>query len=111
MKVNKKVRRVRVSQSSMQHANHFNKARQSPILRLETTVKKLDFDEKIELFQQLEIAQGIRKSEKSFDELSELSRKILRIYDELQSPNEKDDFADKVKKSVFVSLKKAIAEG
>lgn len=111
MKVKKSHRRARVSQCPPKTAQRLNRECPNPMLKTAATIQKLDFDEKIELFQQLEIAQGIRKSEKSFDELSELSRKILRIYDELQSPKEKDDFADKVKKCVFASLKKAMSEG
>lgn len=71
---------------------------------------KLDFDERIELFQQLEIAQGIRRGEKSIKALSTVSQQILRKYESLPSEREKTVFAERVKNQVFSSLKKSITE-
>ena len=84
---------------------------QKSIWQAVTTIEKLEFDEKIELFQQLEIAQGIRKGEKSARALSTASQKILHKYDALPSEREKNIFANRIKNQVFDSLKKNIAKG
>ena len=74
------------------------------------TIEKMDFDEKIELFQQIEIAQGLRKGNKADDVLSSASRHILRKYEYLSSNREKAIYAERVKNQLYDSLKKAMSD-
>ena len=85
--------------------------RRKAISQAIASIERLDFDEKLELFQQLEIAQGIRKGEKSIRALSTVSQQILRKYETLPTEREKAVFAEGVKNRVYTSLKKTIAEG
>lgn len=72
--------------------------------------KSLEFDERIRLYQQLEIAQGIRKGVQTEQELSAPSKEILELYKTLGSKRERTLFAKRVKNQVYLSLKKSISE-
>lgn len=73
-------------------------------------IDSLESGEKIILFQQLEIAQGLRKGTKTMDGLSQTSRKIIMKYDCLRDERQKNMFAERVKNQIFNSVKKSLAQ-
>lgn len=107
----KRFHKAKYVPASLTHTNHTMLSRRNAMLRATAIIDKLDFDEKIELFQQLEIAQGIRKGDKSLKALSPVSQQILNKYENLPSESAKAVFAERVKNQVFYSLKKSITEG
>ena len=106
-----------------QHFLHKNKTTRSLVLRTRSknmakgktaiiasaVFDKMDADEKIELFQQLEIAQGVRIGVRSVKALSPESQKILSRYDAIQTARGKKVYAEKIKSQVFSSIKKGLA--
>lgn len=111
MRKKQRFHKAKMLRPSLPHTQLPSAVRRKTMLQAVATIEKLEFDEKIELFQQLEIAQGIRKGEKSLKTLSTVSQQILHKYETLPSEREKNIFAEKVKNQVFASLKKTIAEG
>ena len=111
MKRKQRFYKARMARPALTHTQFPSIVRRKAIWQAVTTIEKLEFDEKIELFQQLEIAQGIRQGEKSVRALSIASQKILHKYDTLPSEREKNIFANRIKNQVFDSLKKNIAKG
>lgn len=111
MRRKQRFQRGKLARYSLHHTQIPVDVRRKAMLQAVASIQKLDFDEKIELFQQLEIAQGIRKGEKSLKALSTASQQILHKYESLPSEREKTLFAERVKNQVYASLKKTIAEG
>lgn len=103
--------KARMVRPSLPHTQLPSSVKRKAMLQAVASIERLDFDEKLELFQQLEIAQGLRKGEKSLKALSVASQQIIRKYETLPTEREKTDFAEGVKNRVYASLKKTIAEG
>ncbi len=74
------------------------------------SIDSLESGEKIVLFQQLEIAQGLRKGQKSMDGLSLTSQRIVRRYDLIRDEQQKYIFAERIKNQIFNSVKKSLSQ-
>lgn len=94
--------------TSLSRTRISSNVRRKAISQVVTSIEKMDFDEKIELFQQMEIAQGIRKGEKSVKMLSTVSQDMIRKYEALSSRKDKDIYAEKIKSQIYASLKKSM---
>ena len=103
--------KARMESPSLPRTQLPSAVRRKAMSQVVASIERLDFDEKLELFQQLEIAQGLRKGEKSLKALSVVSQQIMRKYEALPTEREKTVFAEGVKNRVYASLKKTIAEG
>ena len=110
MKKKQNCYRVRSSQHLSSKNKNINNDIKKIILKNLNNIEKMEFDEKIELFQQLEVAQGIRKEIRKIDELSLKSQEIIKKYEKLPTKRAKTIYAEKVKTEVFSSLKKSISE-
>ncbi len=102
--------RVRSSQYLSSKNNNLNNEIKKIMLKNLNNIEKMEFDEKIELFQQLEIAQGLRKEIRKIDELSLKSQEIIKKYETLPTKRAKAIYAERVKTEVFSSLKKSISK-
>ena len=85
--------------------------RKRSLLAAKAVIDKMNTNEKIELFQQFEIAQGVRKGLKTTKALSPESQKILLKYDAIPSKRRKTAYAESMKNQVFLSLKKCLNTG
>ena len=82
--------KARMARPSLPRTQLPSSVKRKAMLQAIASIERLDFDEKLELFQQLEIAQGIRKGEKSLKALSIASQQILHKYESLPSEREKN---------------------
>lgn len=73
-------------------------------------IEKMKFDEKLELFQQLEIAQGIRRGQRTDEVLPLAARKIIKKYETIPTDRQKNKYAENVKERIFISIRNSIAE-
>lgn len=111
MRRKNRLHKARMARPSLQRTQLPKSVKRVAMLQAVTSIERLDFDEKLELFQQLEIAQGIRKGEKSLKALSVVSQQILHKYETLPTEREKAVYAEGVKNRVYASLQKTIAKG
>ena len=71
-------------------------------------IDKLSYEDRIELYLQLEVLQGIRRSNSTSAQLSPRLKNIVTKYESIPQGAYKHKLTEKMKKNIYISLKNSI---